>query len=145
MAAAGGEPIEAAQGRSLDLRLGVAAVLILVFSFSALAYSILAMEGTSDVITVNGVEYEWDMLGKNFTVVEVDGRTGVRLSDIINDTGLEDPASRNYAIIGADGYRKTVEWSDMLNGILVIDSKEVYFTSLEKQYYVHDVVEIEVV
>jgi len=145
MAVARGRVIRTAGGRSLDRRLGIAAVLILVFSFSALAYSILTMEGTSDVIVVNDVEYEWAHLEENFTVMEVDGRTGVRLSDIINDTGLEDPSAHKYAVIGADGYRKTVEWSDMLNGILVVDSKEVYFTSLDKQYYVHDVVEIEVV
>ena len=145
MAVSRGSGIQTPGGMTLDRRLGIAAVLILVFSFSALAYSILSMEGASDVVRINGIDYEWADLEANFTVVEMDGKSGVMLSDLINDTGLEDPAAHDYAIVGADGYRKTVEWDDMLNGILIVDDKAVHFSTLPKQYFVRDIVEIEVV
>ncbi len=145
MAVLRGRGTGVAKGMSMDRRLGIIAVLVLVFSLSALVYGILNMREAGDTVTINGVDYEWRGLEENFTVVKLNGHRGVMLSDLINDTGLEDPESHQYAIVGADGYRKTVDWNDMLNGVLKIDGKEVYFTTRVKQYFVRDIVEIEVV
>ncbi len=128
--------------RRMNLPLGILAILILAGSLATLLYNELN-EAETDTVTVNGKEYGWNELFTDFEKVEMDGRTGVRLSDIVNDTGLEDPEDHEYRVVGADGYTKTVTWDDMLSGILM-KSKESYFQERVKQYYVEDVVEIEV-
>ena len=125
-------------------RLGIAALFVLILSASALAYTMMNAREAGDVLIVNGVEYRWDGLEANFTVREMDGHAGILLSDLINDTGLADPGDHEYRLIGADGYQKTVGWSDMQAGLLEPAEKRVYFRDLPKQYRVRDLVEIEV-
>lgn len=127
---------------SLNLPLAIAAMAILVGSFSVLIYNEVSEEDT-DTLTVNGNEYTWAEVFDSFEMMNLDDHEGVMLSDLVNDTGLIDPEGHEYRIIAADGYIKTVTWEDMQNGI-VRENKETYFSELPKQFYVKDVVEIEV-
>jgi hypothetical protein len=93
---------------------------------------------------VNDKEYTWDELFDDFEATTLDDNEGILLSDIVNDTGLKDPDTHEFKIVAADGYLKTVSWDDLQNGIIK-DNKETYFTTLPKQFFVQDVVEIKVV
>lgn len=123
--------------------LGIIAIIVLTGSFSVLLYNTLTEEDT-DTLTVNGTEYTWEDLFDDFDVIHMDDNEGILLSDIVEDTGLANPEDHEYRIIASDGYTKTVSWDDMQNGI-VQESKETYFSELPKQFYVKDVVEVEVV
>lgn len=126
-----------------NLILGIIAIIILIGSSSLLVYSAMTQEDT-DTIEVNGNEYTWDEIFQDLTTVELGDHEGVMLSDLINDTGLDDPEDHEFKISAADGYVKTVSWDDMMNGILLKEKKMTYFPDLPKQFYVKDVVEIEV-
>lgn len=123
--------------------LGIIAIIVLAGSFSILMYNTLTEEDT-DTLTVNGTEYTWEDLFDDFDTTTLDDNEGILLSDIVEDTELANPEDHEYKIIASDGYTKTVSWDDMQNGI-VQESKETYFSELPKQFYVKDVVEIEVV
>lgn len=127
----------------MNLFLGVLAIVILIGSLSVLTYTTLSKEDT-DTITVNDKEYTWDELFDDFEATTLDDNEGILLSDIVNDTGLKDPDTHEFKIVAADGYLKTVSWDDLQNGIIK-DNKETYFTTLPKQFFVQDVVEIKVV
>ena len=132
-------------GRSKwNLLLGTLSLIILVGSFSALAYNTLNQK-ESEMFTIDGKEYDWNTFEDDFETVEVEGHEGVPLTALILDAGVEDHSTRDYKITGADGYFKTVEWKDMETGIRSFDEKKVVFESKAKAYWVRDVVEIEVV
>jgi hypothetical protein len=131
-------------GRSRwNLLLGALSLIILIGSFTALAYNTLNQK-ESERFTINGKEYEWDTLYDDFETMEVQGSEGVPLSLLIDDAGITDPSSHDYKIKGADGYFKTVSWRDMESGILTLEGKKVVFETKAKAYWVRDVVEIEV-
>lgn len=105
-----------------------------------------------DTITVNGQYWTWmqpfDMLEETEMYDnESNAYTGIRLSDLINYTALEDPQAHNYTIISGDedGYQKEVTWDDMMNGLLVDEEHKTMFPHLKKSYWVKDVVQITVV
>lgn len=132
-------------GRSKwNIFLGILSLIILVGSFSALAYNTLNQK-ESEKIRIGEKDYDWDTLYEDFGTEEVQGHEGVPLVAVIIDAGIEEPSSRDYKIIGADGYFKTVTWKDMETGILSIEEKKVIFESKAKAYWVRDVIEIEVV
>jgi len=131
-------------GRSKwNLLLGIIATIILIGSFSALAYNTLS-EKKSDMFTLNGKEYDWNELGEMDTI-EVQGFEGIPLVVLIEDAGVDEPSFHDYRIVGADGYFKTVTWRDVETGILTVDEKKVVFETKAKAYWVRDVVEIEVI
>jgi hypothetical protein len=127
----------------MNLTLGIIAIIVLAGSFSVLMYNELSEEDT-DTITVNDTEYTWDELFEDFEMTTLDENDGILLNEIVEDTGLEAPETHEYVIKAADGYQKTVTWDDMQNGI-VKENKETYFSELPKQFFVQDVVEIEIV
>jgi len=132
----------------LKLSLAVVAVLILVGSAVAFYFS-LQPKGDTAKVVVNGKDYPWDSLSQRFTPVKftaVDGEhEGIRLSDLLNDTGLQDPGSHQYRMTGSDGYQKDVSWGDMTNGYLVVKEKRTVFPGLTKSFWVSDTITIEVV
>ncbi len=127
----------------LNIYLGVVAVVILLGSFSVLAYNTFNKENTN-TITVNGKEYSYDAVFSDFPHKTLNEYEGVGLSDLVNDTGLKNPENHEYLLIGSDGYQKTVKWTDMENGILKLN-KTSYFPDLPRQFYVKDLVKIEVI
>jgi len=69
--------------------------------------------------------------------------TGALLSDIINMSHIENPQEHKYVIIASDGYQKTVEWKDMMNGIIT-EEKRIIFPNLPRAFWIRDVIKIEV-
>jgi len=126
----------------------VLSILVLAGSATAFYFS-LQPKGDTSKIVVNGRDYTWEGLFQRFTPVRftANGGTysGVRLSDIINDTGLDDREGHRYKVTGADGYQKEFSWGDLLNGYLVREGKKTIFPGLTKSFWVRDVVWIEVV
>ncbi len=100
-----------------------------------------------DIITVNGKDMSMVKLFEACTQREVEtvkgNYTGVPLACLINESGVAEPETHDYTIRAADGYEKTVQWDDMLNGIITEDRYTV-FPTLPRAYWIHDVVEIEV-
>jgi hypothetical protein len=94
----------AEQGR-LNIALAVLAVAVLVGSGATYAYTSLP-KAPVETVTVNGTEYSWDALFTDFTLVrfQANGENyeGVRISDILNDTGLADPATHQYRVISGE-------------------------------------------
>ena len=131
---------------SLNVFLGVLAVMVLVGSFSALAITTLNKK-ESENFNLNGKTYEWDTLYERFETIEMEGYEGVPLLTLVEDAGVEDPQNHEFKFVGADGYFKTVTWRDMGSGIMTYDdgSKKVVFETKAKAYWVRGVVEIEVV
>lgn len=130
----------------------VAAAFILLIAVAALGG---CLGGTDDdggdeeqwTLTINGVVFTVDGLFDTHpeATAAVNGVTyrGVRLSDLINATGLHDPASRQYHIAAADGYAKDVTWADMTRGVLVREDVMTAFPGLPGKYRIQDVISIE--
>ena len=125
---------------SVNPVLGLVAIIILAGSFSVLMYNTFTREDP-EVLTVNGKEYPWDGIFDRFEMAEMDGNEGIRISELVRDSGLKDPESRNHRIIAADGYQRTVAWDDLENGLLLRD-RSVYFRDLPRQFHVKDVAEV---
>jgi hypothetical protein len=101
---------------------------------------------TTDTLTVAGRQYTWEQpFDSMFDIVGINGTDGIRLSDLVNHTGLATPASCNYTLRASDDYNKTVDWSSMQSGILVQDGHKTLFEFLAKAYQVKDLVTIEAV
>jgi len=101
---------------------------------------------TTDTLVVAGRQYTWEQPFDNmFDTVSINGTNGTRLSDIVNHTGLANPATYNYTLTASDGYNKTVDWSSMMDGILVLDGHKTLFELLPKGYQVKNLVEIKAV
>ena len=140
--------------KKLNMVLGILAVVILITSSVTFAYTLIP-KGDTGIVIVNEVEYTWgelfddiDLLNEFQTITfEIDGEsyTGIRLSDIVNDTGLADPSAHQYRISASDGYQKDVSWENMLNGFLIEEEKKTVFPELTRSFWVTDVVSIEVV
>ncbi len=128
----------------INTKLGIAAALVLILSFSLLAHNELSKEET-ETITVNGKQYDWNKIYGEFPTTNIDSHEGILLSEIINDTGLKNPSNHEYKITASDGYQKTVSWSNMRNGLLVKKDKRVVFPELAKAFWVENVVKIEVI
>jgi hypothetical protein len=131
-----------------NIPLALLALIVLVGSFSALAYTHFNQK-ESDKVLVNGKEFQWDALTGDYDTIVVQDYVGVPLTVIIYEAGVEDPASHEYRLVAGDGYLKTVSWGDMETGILSVEGDEdhhhmVVFESKAKAYWVYDLVEIEV-
>lgn len=127
-----------------NIPLMVVAVLVLVGSFTALAYVKLTEEGTQE-IRINDVTYRWEDLPENFNTTEIDGHTGYPLDLMIIASNVLDPEDHEYQVVGSDGYVRTFSWEDMEKGLLVEDGKKTVFPEKERAFWVQNVVRIEVV
>ena len=108
-------------------------------------------------IVCNGLEYYLDYMPKKVNektvVYNVTYKpTGWSLSDMVNYTGLVNPESHEYTIVGyvatdeRPWYNKTVSWTGMMDGIIIDENvKTVFGESTEyakKSYMVKSVIEI---
>jgi hypothetical protein len=134
--------------KRLNLILGILAAVILVSSCTVFAYTLIP-QGDTTKLVVNGVDYTRNDIFTYFGSVgfEANDQTfeGVRLSDIIIETGLPNAASHDFRISASDRYQKDVSWDDMVNGYLVEDEYKTVFPELARQFWVKDVVSIEVI
>jgi len=131
--------------------LGIIAIAVLIASGTLFVSNLtLKAEVETDFFTVNGKEYGWNTTFEKFEVVTLEDAEGnlwegVMLTDLLADAGVADPETHEYKLVGADGYTKTVGWSDMETGLLTKAEKRVFFPGLPKAYYVSDLAEIEVI
>lgn len=131
--------------------LGIIAIMVLIASGTLFVSNVaLKAEIETDFFTVNNKEYGWNTTFEKFEVVTLEDAEGnlwegVMLADLLADAGVADPENHEYKLVGADGYTKTVGWSDMETGLLTKADKRVFFPDLPKAYYVSDLVEIEVI
>ncbi len=104
-----------------------------------------------DTIVINEELFTWMQPFDIFTERimfdnESNEYSGVLLSDLMNATALDNPQNHNFSLVAKDGYSKELSWSDMLSGILVNDDEHMsLFPHLEKEFWVKDIVRIEVV
>ena len=132
----------------LNTVLAIIAIIVLTLSFTAFAYT-LVPKGDASLIVVNEIDYGWDAIFSDFEsenfVANEDEYIGVPISQIILDTGLENPETFEYKFIGLDGYQKDVSWDDVQNSYLVEDEHKVVFPNMTRSFWVRDLASIEVV
>jgi hypothetical protein len=127
-----------------DRFLPVIAVVILAIASISSVY-VYATQTSTTSILINGQHYTIDQLfsfTKSRMFVDLN-YSGIALDDLIIKTGVNNPDSNTYTIIGSDGYQKTVTWDNMKNGLLT-KNRMVVFSDLPKAFRVKDVVTIEV-
>ncbi|RLF45535.1 MAG: hypothetical protein DRN29_06530 [Thermoplasmata archaeon] len=118
--------------------------LLLIGTVSTIyVYSFREEKQAGNAIIINGVEYDMNEIFSSFEKKYINEFSGILLSDLINETSIQSPENHEYAIIGADGYTKTVKWGDMKEGILT-NERRVIFQNLPRQFWIRDVVKIEV-
>lgn len=133
-----------------DTLILLASFLLLVSIVSNLCVSEVEDAVPNGCIDVNGINVCSIKLRERFGVVTIynsitnESYIGVPLYSIILFAGVSEPEKHSYIIIGADGYRKTVSWDNMKNGVLT-ENRRVAFEKLPKAFMVRDVVKIEVV
>jgi len=134
--------------RRINTILGVLAAIILISSSATFAYTLIPKGDTTKVI-VNGMDYTRNDIFTYFGSVSFDAGDesydGVRLSDIIIETGLLNAANHHYKITASDGYQKDVTWDDMSNGFFVEDEFKTVFPELTRSFWVKNVISIEVI
>jgi len=121
----------------------VALIILAVASISSLY--VYTTQASADTVLINGQRYTIDQLfsfTKPRTFPDLH-YSGIALDDLIMKTGVKNPESHTYTLIGADGYQKTATWENMKNGLLTKDGQSI-FSDLPKAFRVKDVVTIEV-
>ncbi|MFO7618798.1 MAG: hypothetical protein R6W91_03990 [Thermoplasmata archaeon] len=133
--------------KRLNLMLGAIAAAILILSFSAYAYTQVP-KGDSDILAVNGIEYDWDSVFSDFEVkdFEADDQQyrGISLEALILDSGVQNPEAHGYRFNGLDGYQKDVTWNDIQNGYLTLEHRSM-FPNQTQSFWVRDLASIEVI
>ena len=127
-----------------DRFLPIIALCVLAIASISTVY-VYATQATSDTISINGQHYTIDQLftfTKPRTFADLN-YSGIALDDLVTQTGVQNPESHTYTIIGSDGYQKTVTWANMRNGLLS-KNRVTVFTDLPKAFWVKDVAAIEV-
>jgi hypothetical protein len=127
-----------------DRFLPVIALIVLMVASISSVY-VYTTQANTDTILINGQHYTVDQLF-SFTKPRAFADlnySGIALDDLIVKTGVNNPESHTYTLIGSDGYQKTVIWENMKNGLLN-KNRESVFSDLPKAFRVKDVVTIEV-
>lgn len=122
--------------------LPIIAMILLLVGIAATVYTNTIKADTSKVV-INGEEFTVDELLKLAEERSLDEGTGIALDHLMEEIGITEPEKKQYTLIGADGYQKTVQWENLLNGILTRDRESV-FSDLPKAYKVKEIVEIKV-
>jgi len=130
-------------------------------SYVYLHYHTPPIQSTNTLSITGAVECEFDIewLYDNLGTVTVtsgyaedwpeEDLTGIPLSEIIIQAGLEDPESYQYTIRAAN-YEKTVYWDDMAAGVLRVSSSQegdnprAIFPDLPRAIWVKNVVAINI-
>lgn len=136
------------EATKLNRVLGIAAAIILVTSFGALAYTFIP-KGDPNAVSINGTDFSWDDMfadygTQTFTAAEQDFE-GIPLEQLLADAGVDSPESHAYRLTGIDGYQKDVTWNDIQHGYLVLDKHRAVFPNLTQSFWVRDLATIEVV
>jgi len=134
--------------KRLNTILGIIAVLILVLSFSAFAYT-LVPKGDAELVVINGADFGWDSILTDYEMEDFtandEAMSGIPLEQLIKESGVNNPEDQSYRLTGLDGYQKDVTWDDVQNGYLVEDEHKVVFPHMTRSFWVKDLASIEVV
>ena len=127
--------------------LPIVAIIILLIGIAATIY-VNSNQVDSTVININGEEFSLDQLlklGEERSIEPESGglESGIALDYLITYIEISKPESMKYTLIGADGYQKTVMWTNMQNGILT-NKGDAVFSDLPKAFNVKEIVEIKV-
>ncbi len=99
-------------------------------------------------IIINHNLFDLKMIFSNINETQINTdegfKKGISLEELINYTGEICPSCFKYRLIGSDGYKQTVNWNDMKNGIFTYE-KVAIFPHLAHSFWVRDIIEIEVV
>jgi len=98
----------------------------------------------TQTITINNQEFSYEQIQTNNEPRTIDTYTGIALDDFIQKSGVTEPSTHDYLIIGSDGYQKTVQWIHLTTGLLTPDG-EVIFSDLPKAFRVKNVIQIKVI
>jgi len=118
----------------------IIAAVVLLIGISASVYAYLQQTNTGSV-SINGVEYSSAELMDMGAERVVEEFSGAALDELMISAGVPEPEAKEYTLIGADGYQKTVTWENMENGLLTADLMSV-FSDLAKAFRVKDIIEI---
>ena len=120
----------------------ILAIIVILVGIGSSVY-VQATKIDSKHIIVNGKAYTIDQLFDISEERTYETYSGIALDNLIVKTGVEDPETHEFTIIGADGYQKTVKWENMGNGLLTKNGESI-FSDLPKAFKVKDIVEIKV-
>lgn len=70
---------------------------------------------------------------------------GINLTAVLEHAGFDNLENCTCTITGVDGYSKTVNWTDVQNGYLVLDKHMSVFPDLSNKYKIRNIIRIEVV
>jgi hypothetical protein len=105
-------------------------------------------EENSNEIIIIGNSIDLTMIFSNIDEIQINTDEGIKkgipLDELINYTGEICPYCFKYRLIGSDGYKQTVNWDDMENGIFT-NNKIAIFPHLAHSFWVKDIIEIEVI
>jgi hypothetical protein len=118
----------------------IVAAIVLVFAIGASVYTFIQQSDAGNV-EINGTTYGSKELMEMGSERAVEDYSGVALDELVISAGIAAPEAKEYTLIGADGYQKTVTWENMQNGILTPELMSV-FSDLAKAFQVKDIIEI---
>ncbi|MFH0816092.1 MAG: hypothetical protein V1934_04685 [Methanobacteriota archaeon] len=101
----------------------IAGVVAIAVAVAALAYVVLSdnEDGDADVsATINGTEISYEEMKDKLGTKTVDGKEGIPISALVNDTGLASPETFAYVLEATDGYAMAVNWTVMQKGIVTL-------------------------
>ena len=127
--------------------LPIVAIIVLLVAIAA-TFFVNSNKIDATQIIIDGEEYtinQFFQMAEERSVQAETGESGkgVALDQLMQVIGIQDPETRQYTLISADGYQKTVMWENLQNGILSIERESV-FSDLPKAFYVKEIVEIKV-
>jgi hypothetical protein len=118
----------------------IVAAIVLVFAIGASVYTFIQQSDAGSV-DINGMTYSSKELMEMGSERAVEDYSGVALDELVISAGIAAPEAKQFTLIAADGYQKTVTWENMQNGILTPDLMSA-FSDLAKAFQVKDIIEI---
>ena len=138
---------QAAMRRMVPL---IAASLLLLGTAATIYVQSFQQQESRESIAINRMDVTYDELADAYQETTIKGYdderyTGIAMSDVLAYTGILEPEAHSYELIGADGYSKQVEWTQVKDSVLSSqDNKRIIFTELPKQFWVANLIEIKV-
>ena len=89
-------------------------------------------------------EITWDELFTELNVTTFQNADAVAFEDVLDYAGFSDLDLENatFTIVGVDGYSKDVTWTNVQNGVLILDGHKSDFTDLTGAYKVRNIIRI---
>jgi len=118
----------------------IIAAIVLLVGIGTSVYAFIQQNNTGS-IAIGGTTYAAKEIMGMGSERTVEDYSGVALDELVINAGISQPETKEYTLVGSDGYQKTVTWDNMQNGLLTPDLMSV-FSDLAKAFRVKDIVEI---